>query len=162
MAMLACSSGPAQPCILRLCRGCTVAQQCSFLSAAALLPPLAACRAQLAAPGPLVQIRFYYSFTSRDNLYIVMEYLNGGDCFSLLRNMGALEEEVARLYVAEAVLALEYCHTQVGEGWGMSGAAVVHCTVQACTCLNRSRWVRAAGAAVAGERCHAQGGGLKL
>ena len=61
-----------------------------------------------------MQIRFYYSFTSRDNLYIVMEYLNGGDCFSLLRNMGALEEEVARLYVAEAVLALEYCHTQVG------------------------------------------------
>ena len=73
--------------------------------------------------GPLVQIRFYYSFTSRDNLYIVMEYLNGGDCFSLLRNMGALEEEVARLYAAEAVLALEYCHTQVGEGWGMSEAA---------------------------------------
>eukprot|EP00891_Asterochloris_glomerata_P002182 jgi/Astpho2/2182/e_gw1.00040.212.1_t len=63
------------------------------------------------ANNPFV-IRFYYSFTSRDNLYIVMEYLNGGDCFSLLRNMGALEEEVARLYVAEAVLALEYCHTQ--------------------------------------------------
>ena len=74
-----------------------------------------------------MQIRFYYSFTSRDNLYIVMEYLNGGDCFSLLRNMGALEEEVARLYVAEAVLALEYCHTQVGQGWGMSEAAVLHC-----------------------------------
>ena len=126
------------------------------------LPSLAACRARLAAPGPLVQIRFYYSFTSRDNLYIVMEYLNGGDCFSLLRNMGALEEEVARLYVAEAVLALEYCHTQVGEGWGMSEAAVVHGRVQVCTCLNRSRCVRAAGAAVAGERCHAQGGGLKL
>jgi microtubule-associated serine/threonine kinase len=57
-------------------------------------------------------VRFYYSFTSRDNLYIVMEYLNGGDCYSLLRNMGALDEEVARQYVAEAVLALEYCHTQ--------------------------------------------------
>lgn len=41
-----------------------------------------------------------------------MEYLNGGDCFSLLRNLGALEEGVARQYVAEAVLALEYCHTQ--------------------------------------------------
>ena len=63
---------------------------------------------------PPLQVRFYYSFTSKDNLYIVMEYLNGGDCFSLLRNMGALDEEVARLYVAEAVLALEYCHTQVG------------------------------------------------
>ncbi|PSC71205.1 hypothetical protein C2E20_5424 isoform X1 [Micractinium conductrix] len=63
------------------------------------------------ANNPFV-VRFFYSFTSRDNLYIVMEYLNGGDCFSLLRNLGALEEEVARQYVAEAVLALEYCHTQ--------------------------------------------------
>jgi microtubule-associated serine/threonine kinase len=59
-----------------------------------------------------MQVRFYYSFTSRDNLYIVMEYLNGGDCFSLLRTLGALDEDVARQYVAEAVLALEYCHTQ--------------------------------------------------
>lgn len=57
-------------------------------------------------------MRFFYSFTSRDNLYIVMEYLNGGDCYSLLRHLGALEEGAARQYVAEAVLALEYCHTQ--------------------------------------------------
>ncbi len=63
--------------------------------------------------GPLTQVRFYYSFTSRDNLYIVMEYLNGGDCFSLLRVFGALDEDTARLYIAETVLALEYCHTQV-------------------------------------------------
>ncbi|KAL4857228.1 putative serine/threonine protein kinase 1 [Chlorella vulgaris] len=63
------------------------------------------------ANNPFV-VRFYYSFTSRDNLYIVMEYLNGGDCFSLLRTLGALDEDVARQYVAEAVLALEYCHTQ--------------------------------------------------
>ena len=41
-----------------------------------------------------------------------MEYLNGGDCYSLLRNVGALDEACARQYVAEAVLALEYCHTQ--------------------------------------------------
>lgn len=60
-----------------------------------------------------LQVRFYYSFTSRDNLYIVMEYLNGGDCFSLLRVLGALDEDTARLYIAETVLALEYCHTQV-------------------------------------------------
>ena len=63
--------------------------------------------------GAWLQVRFYYSFTSRDNLYIVMEYLNGGDCFSLLRVLGALDEDTARLYIAETVLALEYCHTQV-------------------------------------------------
>mmetsp|Transcript_10807 Transcript_10807/g.27205 ORF Transcript_10807/g.27205 Transcript_10807/m.27205 type:complete len:493 (+) Transcript_10807:1528-3006(+) len=41
-----------------------------------------------------------------------MEYVSGGDCFSLLRNMGCLSEDDARVYVAETVLALEYCHAQ--------------------------------------------------
>lgn len=33
---------------------------------------------------------------------------------SLLRKFGCLDEDVARQYIAETVLALEYCHTQVG------------------------------------------------
>ena len=49
----------------------------------------------------------------QDNLYIVMEYLNGGDCSACCASLGALEEDVARTYIAETVLALEYCHTQV-------------------------------------------------
>lgn len=56
-------------------------------------------------------VRFFYSFTCRDNLYLVMEYLNGGDLYSLLRNMGCLDEHVARVYIAELVLALEYLHS---------------------------------------------------
>ncbi|XP_010914243.1 probable serine/threonine protein kinase IRE4 isoform X2 [Elaeis guineensis] len=56
-------------------------------------------------------VRFFYSFTCRDNLYLVMEYLNGGDLYSLLRKVGCLEEDVARIYVAELVLALEYLHS---------------------------------------------------
>lgn len=81
-----------------------------------MLVLVSGCRPMCGTPsllGTPPQVRFYYSFTSRDNLYIVMEYLNGGDCYSLLRNLGALDEGVARQYVAEAVLALEYCHTQV-------------------------------------------------
>ena len=31
---------------------------------------------------------------------------------SLLRKFGALDEDVARQYIAETVLALEYCHAQ--------------------------------------------------
>ncbi|KAG1681297.1 hypothetical protein FOA52_007343 [Chlamydomonas sp. UWO 241] len=57
-------------------------------------------------------VRFFYSFTSKHNLYIVMEYLPGGDLSSLLQEVGTLEEDAARQYVAEAVLALEYCHNQ--------------------------------------------------
>ncbi|XP_020099336.1 probable serine/threonine protein kinase IREH1 [Ananas comosus] len=56
-------------------------------------------------------VRFFYSFTSRENLYLVMEYLNGGDLYSMLRNLGCLDEDVARIYIAEVVLALEYLHS---------------------------------------------------
>nr|GMC98444.1 probable serine/threonine protein kinase IRE [Ipomoea batatas] len=56
-------------------------------------------------------VRFFYSFTCRENLYLVMEYLNGGDIFSLLRNLGCFEEDMARVYIAEVILALEYLHS---------------------------------------------------
>ncbi|KAK9143305.1 hypothetical protein Syun_012705 [Stephania yunnanensis] len=56
-------------------------------------------------------VRFFYSFTCRENLYLVMEYLNGGDLYSLLSNLGCLEEDMARVYIAELVLALEYLHS---------------------------------------------------
>ncbi|KAH7854620.1 hypothetical protein Vadar_016004 [Vaccinium darrowii] len=56
-------------------------------------------------------VRFFYSFTCRENLYLVMEYLNGGDLYSLLRNLGCLDEGMARVYIAELVLALEYLHS---------------------------------------------------
>ncbi|CAM6095426.1 unnamed protein product [Calypogeia fissa] len=62
------------------------------------------------ARNPFV-VRFFYSFTCRDNLYLVMEYLNGGDLYSMLRSLGCLEEEMARVYIAELVLALEYLHS---------------------------------------------------
>uniref|UniRef100_A0A2P2JRE8 non-specific serine/threonine protein kinase n=1 Tax=Rhizophora mucronata TaxID=61149 RepID=A0A2P2JRE8_RHIMU len=64
----------------------------------------------IAVRNPFV-VRFFYSFTCRDNLYLVMEYLNGGDLYSLLRKVGCLEEDVARIYIAELVLALEYLHS---------------------------------------------------
>ncbi|KAL4575931.1 hypothetical protein LXL04_012018 [Taraxacum kok-saghyz] len=64
----------------------------------------------ISARNPFV-VRFFYSFTCRENLYLVMEYLNGGDLFSLLRNLGCLEEGMARVYIAELVLALEYLHS---------------------------------------------------
>lgn len=41
---------------------------------------------------------------------MVMEYVEGGDCATLLKNIGALPVEMARMYFAETVLALEYLH----------------------------------------------------
>lgn len=34
----------------------------------------------------------------------------GGDCATLLKNMGPLSVDMARMYFAETVLALEYLH----------------------------------------------------
>ncbi|XXG51528.1 hypothetical protein AAC387_Pa03g0071 [Persea americana] len=64
----------------------------------------------ISARNPFV-VRFFYSFTCKENLYLVMEYLNGGDLYSLLGNLGCLDEDMARVYIAEVVLALEYLHS---------------------------------------------------
>ena len=39
-----------------------------------------------------------------------MEYIPGGDVFSLLKNLNAFPEKLAKQYIAEMVLALEYLH----------------------------------------------------
>ncbi|KIY49356.1 hypothetical protein FISHEDRAFT_41620 [Fistulina hepatica ATCC 64428] len=61
------------------------------------------------AESPFVA-KLYFTFQSKENLYLVMEYLNGGDCAALLKSLGCLSEEWAKNYVAEVVLGLEYLH----------------------------------------------------
>ncbi|KAM0793596.1 hypothetical protein ACM66B_001029 [Microbotryomycetes sp. NB124-2] len=55
-------------------------------------------------------VKLYYTFQSKDYLYLVMEYLNGGDCAALVKNLGELPEDWARRYVAEVINGLEYLH----------------------------------------------------
>ncbi len=57
-------------------------------------------------------VKFICSFQSKDHLYLVQEYCNGGDCGNMLKNLGCLEEDWAKVYIAEIVLALEYLHSQ--------------------------------------------------
>ncbi|KAG8865273.1 hypothetical protein FRB96_000163 [Tulasnella sp. 330] len=61
------------------------------------------------AESPFV-VKLFWTFQSKDNLYLVMEYLNGGDCAALIKTIGNLPEEWTRGYVAEIVLGLEYLH----------------------------------------------------
>ncbi|CCL99433.1 uncharacterized protein FIBRA_01451 [Fibroporia radiculosa] len=61
------------------------------------------------AESPFVA-KLYFTFQSKENLYLVMEYLNGGDCAALIKSLGCLPEEWTRNYVAEVVLGLEYLH----------------------------------------------------
>ncbi|XP_073516019.1 microtubule-associated serine/threonine-protein kinase 3-like [Phyllobates terribilis] len=51
------------------------------------------------------------SFPTRSHLCMVMEYVGGGDCRTLLNTRGPLPVPLARLYFAEAVLAVEYLHS---------------------------------------------------
>ena len=57
-------------------------------------------------------VKLICSFQTRANLYLVMEYIQGGDCYTLLQELGALPEDWARQYMAEMVLALEYLHNK--------------------------------------------------
>ncbi|XP_069024385.1 microtubule-associated serine/threonine-protein kinase 1-like isoform X1 [Embiotoca jacksoni] len=61
------------------------------------------------AENPFV-VSMFCSFETRRHLCMVMEYVEGGDCATLLKNIGALPVDLARMYFAETVLALEYLH----------------------------------------------------
>ncbi|XP_016708634.1 serine/threonine-protein kinase 38-like isoform X2 [Gossypium hirsutum] len=55
-------------------------------------------------------VKLYCSFQDEDYLYLIMEYLPGGDMMTLLMRKDILTEDEARFYVAETVLAIESIH----------------------------------------------------
>ncbi|CAJ0763871.1 15311_t:CDS:10 [Entrophospora sp. SA101] len=56
----------------------------------------------------LVGLKF--SFQTRTHLYLVTDFMNGGELFWHLQNEVRLSEERAKFYAAEIVLALEHLH----------------------------------------------------
>ncbi|KAJ6788260.1 hypothetical protein PWT90_02397 [Aphanocladium album] len=54
--------------------------------------------------------KLYWTFSSKDYLYLVMEYLNGGDCASLIKVLGGLPEDWVQKYLAEVILGVEHLH----------------------------------------------------
>ena len=57
-------------------------------------------------------VALHYAFQTRTKLYMVMDYVPGGDFFSVLHRNGVLGEERSILYIAEVVLALEHLHSR--------------------------------------------------
>ncbi|KAG8443301.1 hypothetical protein GDO86_011915 [Hymenochirus boettgeri] len=55
-------------------------------------------------------VHLYYSLQSANNIYLIMEYLIGGDVKSLLHIYGYFDEEMAVKYISEVALALDYLH----------------------------------------------------
>lgn len=56
-------------------------------------------------------VQLFYSLQSISSVYLVMEYMVGGDLKSLLGVYGFMEESMAAFYMAEVCLALEYLHS---------------------------------------------------
>jgi protein-serine/threonine kinase len=55
-------------------------------------------------------VKLYCSFQDDEYLYLIMEYLPGGDMMTLLMRKDTLTEDEARFYVGETVLAIESIH----------------------------------------------------
>lgn len=59
-------------------------------------------------------VNLYYAFQDREQLYLILEYAQGGELFRHLEMEKFFSEEVAAFYIAEIILALDYLHNTVG------------------------------------------------
>ncbi|XP_042508006.1 serine/threonine-protein kinase tricornered-like isoform X3 [Macadamia integrifolia] len=55
-------------------------------------------------------VKLFYSFQDSEFLYLIMEYLPGGDIMTLLMKADVLSEDVSRFYIAESILAIHSIH----------------------------------------------------
>ena len=55
-------------------------------------------------------VQLYYSFQDSNYLYLLMEFLPGGDLMTMLIKYDTFSEDVTRFYMAECVLAIEAVH----------------------------------------------------
>ncbi|CEO94837.1 unnamed protein product (mitochondrion) [Plasmodiophora brassicae] len=55
-------------------------------------------------------VNFFGSFQDEKRLYMIMEYVIGGELFSQLRRARRFTNDASRFYAVEIVLALEFCH----------------------------------------------------
>lgn len=55
-------------------------------------------------------IRVYELINTPANFYLVMEYVSGGDIYSLLERKGKMSEQEVRGYFYQIVAGIEYCH----------------------------------------------------
>ena len=58
-------------------------------------------------------VKLKYAFQTPSNIYLVMEYMCGGDLHQLLKKYRNFPEGLAQFYAAEILLALEYLHEKM-------------------------------------------------
>lgn len=57
-------------------------------------------------------VNMWGTFQDSNNLYMVMDYVPGGELFSVLRRSQRFPDHVAKFYAAEVILAIEYLHSK--------------------------------------------------
>jgi serine/threonine protein kinase len=55
-------------------------------------------------------VKLHYAFQSDNNLYFIIDFLNGGELYYHLRREQRFSEERTKFYAAEILLALECLH----------------------------------------------------
>eukprot|EP01101_Sappina_pedata_P008412 TRINITY_DN4647_c0_g1_i1.p1 TRINITY_DN4647_c0_g1~~TRINITY_DN4647_c0_g1_i1.p1 ORF type:complete len:420 (+),score=114.98 TRINITY_DN4647_c0_g1_i1:184-1260(+) len=68
-------------------------------------------RAVLSACTHPFVVKLYSTFQDEANLYFVMEFVHGGELFSLIRKNRKLSDQVTKFYTCEIILAIEYVHS---------------------------------------------------
>ena len=56
-------------------------------------------------------VSLHYAFQTDHKLYLILEYLSGGELFTLLERKGVFLEDAASFYLGEITLALGHLHT---------------------------------------------------
>nr|CAG8513710.1 10218_t:CDS:2 [Entrophospora candida] len=64
----------------------------------------------LAEADSLWVVQLYFSFQDTSYLYLIMEFLPGGDLMTMLMKYDTFTEHVTRFYIAECVLAIDAIH----------------------------------------------------
>ncbi|KAL6941921.1 hypothetical protein ACO0QE_003083 [Hanseniaspora vineae] len=54
--------------------------------------------------------KLYATFQNKDNLFLVMEYLPGGDLAALIKNVGILPEKWTKQYISEVIYGVDDMH----------------------------------------------------
>jgi len=57
-------------------------------------------------------VQLYYAFQTIDKLYLVLDFMIGGELFFHLRKAQRFTESRAKFYIAEIILSLEYLHSK--------------------------------------------------
>ncbi|KAE8708839.1 CBL-interacting serine/threonine-protein kinase 9 [Hibiscus syriacus] len=57
-------------------------------------------------------IRMYEVMASKTKIYIVLEFITGGELFNKIASRGRLKEDEARKYFQQLINAVDYCHSR--------------------------------------------------